>query len=118
MYTQKQVSVLSIIFQMVFLLRMVSGLLREWGKFKTQILFGRDLFSFPLITKQLLTDSQHSLHSRNVFIAFQTCRQTGREKGGGEKWEGKFKMGRKGVGKDCVGVGECCPVLSYPEIWN
>lgn len=67
------------------LLHMISGLRAEWGKFKkTYILFGWDSFSFPLITKPLLTDSQHSLHSHNVFLAFQTCRQTGWEKGGGE----------------------------------
>lgn len=69
------------------------------GKVQNPNSFGHDLFSFPLITKQLLTDSQHSQHSHNVFLAFQTCRQTGREKRGGEKWEREGKMERKGQWK-------------------
>lgn len=59
------------------------------GKVQNPNSFGHDLFSFPLITKQLLTDSQHSQHSHNVFLAFQTRRQTWWEKRRGEKWEKK-----------------------------
>lgn len=51
---------------------------------------GWDLFSFPLITKQLLTDSQHSQHSHNVFLAFQTGRQTDRV-----RKEKRWKLGSK-----------------------
>lgn len=59
------------------------------GKVQNLNSFGHNLFSFPLITKQLLTDSQHSQHSHNVFLAFQTCRQTGWEKRGGEERKGR-----------------------------
>lgn len=84
------------------------------GKVQNPNSFGRDLFSFPLITMQLLTDSQHSQHSHNVFLAFQTCRQTGWEKRGGEKWEGEGKMERKEQEKSvCVWGGiSLCSLLS------
>lgn len=78
------------------------------GKVQNPNSFGHDLFSFPLITKQLLTDSQHSQHSHNVFLAFQTCRQTGREKRGGEKWEEKAKWKGKGSGRVCGRGGLVC----------
>lgn len=73
---------------------------------------GWDLFSFPLITKQLLTDSQHSQH--NVFLAFQTGRQTDRV-----RKEKRWKLGSKPLNKLKRGRKRLCGsgrMPCYPEI--
>ncbi len=88
------------------------------GKVQNPNSFGCDLFSFPLITKKLLTDSQHSQHSHNVFIAFQTCRQTGWEKRGGKKWEREGKNGKERVGEECAEGLEFLSLSLYSLLSN
>lgn len=82
--------------------------MKRVGKVRNPNSFGHDLFSFPLITKQLLTDSQHSQHSHSVFLAFQTCRQTGWErrevKSGKEKTKWKAKGRERVCGRGRVSL--------------
>ena len=74
------------------------GTVSEWGKFKPpEFLWPQ--FVFVPIDHQAAADWVSAQPtSLSVFLAFQTCRQTGWEKRGGEEWGGEWE----GEGRGCV----------------
>lgn len=77
------------------------GVMKRVGKVQNPNSFGWDLFSFPLITKQLLTDSKHGPTQKQCFrsVSGWVDRQTGWEKKG-RRWGGKKNGKNEMVHKD------------------